>query len=150
MENIMSDTPSHTLMRPKAPKKARNRRRIVNEGHLKMIRQLPCILSGREAEAAHISYGDLDHEKPHNAMGIKADDCYVIPLCPELHRLANGSQHDCGEREWWWQFGIDPIEVAARLWNCGRNHNAMIDVVNSVQLSSDARSRVLAILKGNR
>lgn len=134
-------------MRPK-PKKRKNHRRIISEGHLNMIRQMPCILSGRPAEAAHISYGDLDHGKPHNAMGIKADDKYVVPLCPELHRLCDGSQHDCSEREWWEQFDIDPIEIATKLWNIGRNYQAMLHIVNSVELSPEARQRVKEILEG--
>ena len=137
-------------MRPKAPAKRKNHRRIKDEGHLRMIRQLPCILSGRPAEAAHISYGDLQHEKPANAMGLKADDRYVLPLAPELHRLAPGAQHNSGEREWWEQFGIDPVEVALRLWKVGRNLEAMMSIVNSVQLSAAARIRVEQILKGEK
>jgi len=139
-------------MRPKAPKKRKNHRRIISEPHLRMIRQLPCLLSGRPAEAAHISYGDLEHGKPPNAMGIKADDKYAVPLCPELHRLSNGSQHDCGEREWWEQFDIDPVAVAVRLWNCGRNYDALMSIVDQTfnNLSHDAQARVLAILKGDK
>ena len=137
-------------MRPKAPKHRKTPRRIINEGHLRMIRQLPCILSGRPAEAAHISYGDRDHAKPANAMGIKADDCYVVPLAPELHRLATGAQHNSNEREWWEQFGIDPVPIALELWRCGRNHEAQLRIVERVQLSIDARIKVERILKGER
>lgn len=135
-------------MRPKAPKHRKTKRRLIDEGHLRMVRQLPCILSGRPAEAAHISYGDLDHEKPHNAMGIKADDKYVVPLCPELHRLASGAQHNHGEREWWEQFGVDPVRIALDLWGVGRNHEAQFRIVQRVELTAEARARVEAILRG--
>jgi hypothetical protein len=137
-------------MRPKAPKHRKNKRRLIDEGHLRMIRQLPCILSGLPAEAAHISYGDLEHDKPHNAMGIRADDKYVLPLAPELHRLAAGSQHNHNEREWWEQFGIDPVQIALRLWRVGRNHEAQMRIVNEIELSAEARARVEAILRGEK
>lgn len=137
-------------MRPKAPPRGRkNHRRTINEGHLRMIRQLPCILSGRPAEAAHISYGDQDHAKAHNAMGIRASDCYVVPLCPELHRLYTGSQHhsSTGEREWWQQFGVNPVDVSLRLWRCGRNLECQRNVIHSVRLDAQARDRVRSILE---
>ena len=133
-------------MRPKAPKRnKRNKRRAIDEGHLRMIRQLPCVLSGRPAEAAHISYGDLEHGKPHNAMGIKADDSYVVPLCPELHRMSTGSQHNHNEREWWAQFEIDPIQLAKDLWKCGRNYDAMLSVLGRYAPGREARERVREI-----
>ena len=135
-------------MRPKAPKHRKTKRRLIDEGHLNMIRRLPCILSGRSAEAAHISYGDLSHDKPSNAMGIKADDKFVVPLAPELHRLANGSQHNHGERDWWQQFGIDPVQIAIDLWSVGRNHEAQLRIVQRVELTAAARDRVAAILRG--
>lgn len=138
-------------MRPKAPKKGKkNHRRLVSEGHLRMIRQLPCLLTGKEAEAAHISYGSLAHGKPGNAMGIKASDCYVVPLCPELHRLLDGCQHDTGEEEWWQQFDVDPIAIAQRLFAVGRNYEAMLHIVNSVEVSQAAQARILEILKGEK
>ena len=115
-----------------------------------MIRQLPCILSGRPAEAAHISYGDRRYDKPANAMGIKADDRFCVPLAPELHRLATGSQHNHGEEEWWRQFGIDPIEIALALYAVGRNHEAQLRVVERVVLTPEARERVAEILRGDK
>lgn len=137
-------------MRPKAPAYKRKPRRLICEGHLNAIRQLPCILSGRPAESAHISYGDLKHDKPHNAMGIKADDFYTVPLAPELHRLATGSQHDCGEREWWEQFGIDPVEVALRLWDRSPCIEIMNEIINGIVLTPEAHNRVIEILSGDK
>jgi len=136
-------------MRPKTPKHRKTPRRVVSDSHLRMIRQLPCILSGRPAEAAHISYGDLDNDKAHNGMALKAHDCWVVPLAPELHRLATSSQHHSGvnERDWWQQFGIDPLEIAQRLWRCGRNLEALEGVVASVHIGPEARARVLEILE---
>ena len=138
-------------MRPKVPPKAKNKRRIISASHLNMVRQLPCVLSGRPAEVAHISYGDLNHEnKPHNAMGIKADDVFCVPLCPSLHRLHPGSQHNHNEKLWWQQFGVDPVAIALRLWKCGRNYDAMVSIVESVELTPAAQTRVLEILEGKK
>ena len=137
-------------MRPKAPKKRKNHRRIISEPHLRMIRQLPCLLSGREAEACHISYGSQTHSKPHNAMALKPDDQYVVPMCPELHRMLPGSQHNHNEEQWWQQFTLDPIAIALRLWAVGRNYEAMISIVNEIELTPDAQARVLAILQGEK
>ena len=69
-------------MRPKVPKK---RRRVTGKSsvHLDMIRQLPCILSGRPAEAAHIRYADAKHNKTETGAGRKPDDCWTVPLAPE-------------------------------------------------------------------
>ena len=141
-------------MRPKVPprKGKKDHRRRVSESHIRMIRQMPCILSGREAEAAHVSYGDLEAGKPGNAMGLKASDDYAVPLCPELHRLNNGSQHhsEINERDWWAQFGINPIEIAQQLFAVGRNYEAMLAIVNNIKLTPAARDRVMAILRGEK
>ena len=137
-------------MRPKVPPKSKNKRRIISAAHLNMIRQLPCILSGRPAEVAHISYGDLNHEKPANAMGIKADDVFTVPLAPELHRMLPGSQHNHNEREWWEQFEVDPVPIAMRLWRCGRNYEAMMNVIDIIELTPAAQFRVLEILEGKK
>lgn len=135
-------------MKPKAPPHRRMKPSRKDSPHLNDIRQLPCILSGRPAEAAHIRYGDARHNKPPTGMGQKPADKWTVPLCPELHRLLNGCQHDSDERAWWEQFGIDPVFLAIMLY--GKPRIAMEKIVTLMRPLpySPAGQKVAAILKG--
>ncbi len=136
-------------MRPKVPKHKRMKPSGKAPGHLDLIRQVPCILTGRPAEVAHIRYADPAHGKGITGMGRKPEDKWVVPLCPELHRLLKGCQHDSAEREWWAQFGIDPCAVALRLY--GKNRMQMERVVILVTPSKpDVKAKIAAILKGGK
>lgn len=119
--------PSHNNLAK--PGKRRKSRPGKSEVYLKQIRELPCVLTGTLAEAAHISYGDPARNKPGPSLSKKADDRWAIPLCPELHRLADGCQHDCNEREWWEQWGIDPLVLAEELWAARGDHAWMCVIV---------------------
>jgi hypothetical protein len=66
------------------PKKARRIKPGSSPTYLDLIRQLPCILSGRPAEAAHIRYADAKHGKPETGAARKPDDRWCLPLAPEL------------------------------------------------------------------
>lgn len=129
------------------PRKARRVRAGSSPTYLDLIRQLPCILSGRPAEAAHIRYADAKHGKPDTGAARKPDDRWCLPLAPELHRMNKGCQHDTGdERAWWAQFGIDPLEVCSRLW--GKSRIQMERVIIMAQPWDPAiKAKVLAILK---
>jgi hypothetical protein len=134
-------------MKPTVPKHRRMKASGKSPTHLDLVRQLPCLLSGRPAEAAHIRFADAKYDKTETGAGRKPDDKWVLPLCPELHRLVKGCQHDSDERAWWLQFGIDPLEVAQRLW--GRNRLQMLDVITmKTPWHQRYRDRVKQILKG--
>ena len=115
--------------------------------HLDLIRQLPCLLSGRPAEAAHIRYADAARGKIDTGAARKPDDKWVVPLAPELHRLNKGCQHGSNEREWWAQFGIDPLQVVEELWGKSRLHMERI-IVRRQPWDEKIKARVRAILKG--
>lgn len=135
-------------MKPKAPKHRKMKPSRKAPGHLDDIRRLPCILSGRPAEAAHIRYADAKHGKPITGMGQKPHDKYTVPLCPELHRLLKGCQHDSDERAWWAQFGIDPIAVALALYGKPRIEMEKL-IWGLMPLPYTAAGRqIAAILKG--
>lgn len=135
-------------MKPKAPAHKRMKPSRKNPGHLDDIRRLKCLLSGRDAEACHVRYADAKHGKPITGMQTKPDDRYTVPLCPELHRLAKGCQHDGNERAFWEQFGIDPIKVALELYGQPRiRMERIIDAYRPLSYSP-AGVRVAAILKG--
>jgi hypothetical protein len=54
------------------------------------------------------------------ALGRKVSDEFAVPLCRihhrEVHRVSD-------EPAWWKRIGIEPIEVARKLWECTRLHN---------------------------
>jgi hypothetical protein len=104
-----------------------------DERHLRAIRQCPCVLCKGPAEAAHVRYGDPERGKRSVGIGERPSDCWVCPLCPQHHRLANDSQHATGdERAWWEARGIDPLALAARLYAVSPDVEAMTRIVMEV------------------
>jgi hypothetical protein len=87
------------------PKPVRERDRE----HLKFVASQPCLLCGRTpSDAHHIKFAE------QRAMGRKVSDRFTVPICRlhhrELHRRGN-------ERVWWESQGIDPLVIAATLWD---------------------------------
>lgn len=137
-------------MKHPKPKRTRRVRAGSSPTYLDLIRQLPCILSGRPAEAAHIRYADSRFGKTETGAGRKPDDKWCLPLAPELHRMNTGCQHDAGdERAWWKQFGIDPLEVCTRLWGKSRIQMERVIIMAS-PWDPEIKAKVLAILKNER
>jgi hypothetical protein len=88
-------------------------RRYRNKAHLRYVAQQPCLLCGRKPSDPH----HLRYMQPR-ALGRKASDEFTVPLCRIHHRLA----HRVGnEVAWWKEVGIDPIEVARKLWSRTRD-----------------------------
>ena len=84
-------------------------RRYRNKAHLRYVAQQPCLLCGRKPSDPH----HLRFMQPR-ALGRKASDEFSVPLCRIHHRLV----HRVGnEAAWWKEAGIDPIEVARKLWD---------------------------------
>ena len=84
-------------------------------------------------------------------MGAKPADCWVVPLSPLLHRLATESQHAGNERAFWSQFGVDPLKVAAQLWENRHNPVTMNRIIIMAQpWDQKIKNRVLAILRNER
>lgn len=132
------------------PKKARKVRPGSSPTYLDIIRQLPCILSGRPAEAAHIRYADAKYNKPETGAGRRPDDKWCLPLAPELHRLNTGCQHDAGdEAAWWAQWGIDPLEICTNLWGKSRIQMERV-IIMAWPWDPQIRAKVLGILKNER
>jgi DNA recombination protein Rad52 len=84
-------------------------KRIRNAAHLAYVAAKPCLICGRNRSHAH----HLKFAQP-TALGRKVSDEFTVPLCSTHHRELH--QHG-DERVWWITRNIDPIEVAARLWN---------------------------------
>jgi ERF superfamily len=83
-------------------------RRYRNRDHLRYIAQQACLVCGRKPSDPH----HLRHVQPR-ALGRKASDEFAVPLCRSHHRAL----HRAGdERAWWQTAGIDPVEMARKLW----------------------------------
>jgi hypothetical protein len=83
-------------------------RRYRNREHLRYVMQQPCVVCGRNPSDPH----HLRYMQPR-ALGRKASDEFAVPLCRAHHRAAHRAGDECA---WWKSAGIDPIEIARKLW----------------------------------
>lgn len=84
-----------------------NPRRAV--AHLDFVRDVGiCLACGRtgRCQAMHI------RNRTDGGMGLKPSDKFTVPGCAECHFR----QHKDGEETFWTPLGIDPLDVACRLW----------------------------------
>ena len=90
-------------------------RRYRNREHLRYVARQACLVCGRKQSDPH----HLRYLQPR-ALGGKASDEFVVPLCRTHHRAV----HRVGDEAAWWQAaGIDPIKVALMLWKKTRGTN---------------------------
>jgi hypothetical protein len=59
------------------------------------------------------------------ALGRKASDEFVVPVCRLHHRAVHRARD---ERAWWQTTGIDPLKVARKLWKQTRVNEGRIRV----------------------
>jgi hypothetical protein len=79
-----------------------------DRNHLRFVASQPCLVCGRApSDAHHLKFAE------QRAMGRKVSDRFTVPICRlhhrELHRRGD-------ERIWWESQGIDPLPIAAGLW----------------------------------
>jgi hypothetical protein len=79
-----------------------------DRNHLRFVVSQPCLVCGRgPSDAHHLKFAE------QRAMGRKVSDKFSVPICRlhhrELHRRGD-------ERAWWDKQGIDPLPIAAALW----------------------------------
>ena len=83
-------------------------RRIRDKAHLRSVGTLPCLVCRQTPSHPH----HLTFAQPRG-LALKVSDEFVVPLCAEhhndLHRL-----HP--ETAWWKRVGINPVPIAAELW----------------------------------
>lgn len=112
--------------RPRKPVKARAK----DGDHLAYLRTLPCVITGKSpVEAAHIRFGSKLWGKPITGIGTKPDDRWCLPLSPDLHR----EQHAGSEAKFWQDHGLDPLVIAARLWEASGDHAAGLKIIRDAQ-----------------
>ena len=87
-------------------------RRYRNKEHLRYITSQPCLFCARKPSDAH----HLRFMQPR-ALGRKVSDEFAVPLCRTHHRAAHQAKD---EQAWWKATGIDPVEVARKLWKDSR------------------------------
>jgi hypothetical protein len=87
-------------------------RRYRNKEHLRYVARQACLICGRQPSDPH----HLRYAQPR-ALGRKASGEFTVPLCRvhhrEVHRVGN-------EQACWQRTGIDPLDVARKLWNATR------------------------------
>ena len=109
-------------------------RRYRNKEHLRSVVQQPCLLCGRYPCDPH----HLRFTQPR-ALGKKASDEFVVPLCRIHHREV----HRAGdERAWWQAAGVDPVKVARKLWRSTRPKDGA--------LTPNLRSALSGVAEENR
>lgn len=94
--------------------------RREDKAHLKFLRELPCLVSGRRpVEAAHVRFGDMAYGKRSTGKAERPDDRWCVPLHRDLHR----EQHDAGdERAWWRSKNLDPLPLCLALYDASGDH----------------------------
>lgn len=91
--------------------------RIEDRAHLAWIPRLFCVICGRDRPvAAHVRYADARYNKPITGAGTKPDDRFTVPLCDHCHTHGPDCQHASGERQWWEDRHIDPLNLGNRLY----------------------------------
>ncbi len=102
-----------------------------DDAHLAFIRKLPSAISGQTpCDPAHISAGSPIHNKKRTGGGQKASDCWTVPLT----RAEHDAQHDHGdELAWWRSHGIDPFELAIKLYENTGDAQACIEILRKAR-----------------
>jgi ERF superfamily len=103
-------------------------RRYRNREHLRYVAQQACLICGREQSDPH----HLRYLQPH-ALGRKASDEFAVPLCRVHHRAVHRARD---ERVWWQTVGIDPAQVARKLWNDTRINEGRIEPDHTPQAAA--------------
>lgn len=87
-------------------------RRHRDKTHLRFVALQPCLVCGRSpSDAHHLRFAQS------RALGRKNSDEFTVPLC----RMHHSQNHRVGDEvEWWRTTGVDPLQVANRLWSISR------------------------------
>ncbi len=92
-----------------------SRGRERDTGYLAFLRRLPCVCGcGRPgpSDAAHIRMASSERGKRSTGMQVKPSDRFAVPL----NRLCHERQHGMAEHRFWSERGLDPFEIADRLY----------------------------------
>lgn len=80
-----------------------------DKAHLQYVAKKACLVCGREpADPHHLRFAQA------KTLGRKVSDEFTVPLCRSHHRELHRAKN---ESIWWAAFGLDPMPIAARLWD---------------------------------
>jgi ERF superfamily len=99
--------------------------RLRDKDHRKFVLRQPCLVCGRvPSDPHHLTFTQL------RAMGRRASDEFIVPVCRvhhrELHRSGN-------EVAWWGKLNIDPVPVALRLWQQTRTDGELAPIAQAMR-----------------
>lgn len=91
-----------------------DRGRERDNGYLAFLRRQPCACCGAPApsDAAHIRMASPERGKKPTGMQVKPSDRFAVPLSRTCHTV----QHSGSEARFWAERGLDPFEIADRLF----------------------------------
>lgn len=111
-----------------------DRGRERDPAHLAFIRRLPCVATWVRSgvltygcQAAHVRM--VRDGKP-GGMGVKPGDRWAVPLTPEAH---DEQTNRGGERGFWSALGVDPIELAQRLYAVSGDEDAAVKIIRDIR-----------------
>jgi hypothetical protein len=134
------------------PQPARKRSMRVRVKHREFVRSLPCVACGGWSNWPP---GSLNSECAHVRMGtdggtaLKPSDRYTVPLCggPEG---CHARQHQIGEPRFWSALGVDPLDLALRLWTVSGDLDAGVRAVERARQSIALHRRAAAVPEAER
>ncbi|WP_273785671.1 hypothetical protein [Brucella intermedia] len=111
-------------------KSGKDTQSFKDDNHLAFIRTLPSVVSGVwPTEACHIRTGSAEHNKKKTGKGQKPSDAWVLPLTPEEHR----EQHSGSEIAFWNRHGINPFDLASKLYAVSGDEEAAIAIIRNAR-----------------
>ncbi len=100
--------------RARAQSPKADRGRVRDNGYLAWLRRQPCVIANGHC-SGHIDAAHIRTPKPGEmptGLQRKPDDRRATSLCRSHH----SHQHSMNELAFWRMFGLDPFEVAERLY----------------------------------
>jgi hypothetical protein len=113
--------------------------------HQAFIRALPCLACGKPgpSECACVRF--------HPGFGLPVSDPYLLPLCGPAtvwDDCCHSRKHFLGAGRFWSGLGIDPLDLAARMWRVSGDVEAGERVVRNARLVIAATPRNRAEASG--
>lgn len=109
-------------------------RRLRDRHHRQFVSAQPCVVCGRQpSDAHHLRFAQS------KALGRKVSDEFTVPLCRVHHREV----HRTGkELAWWTQLGIDPLDIAHKLWTNSHPVRGVVSGMSQVEAPNTAQGGV--------
>ena len=117
-------------------------RRLRDKTHLRFVAKQPCLVCGRQpCDAHHLRFAQS------RGLNLKVSDEFTVPLCRTHHR----ELHRTGkETDWWAKAGLEPINLARKLWLETHPLHASADVLGDDSEKPGAANEVTAMSRQQR